>query len=77
MCFVKIHAIVKGYHAYRVKPNVGSMCNVNIDVGNKFDTEAVKVEFMGDTIGHVPATPYKLNRGIYDVLTHHNFPVTW
>ena len=76
---IRIYGVVKGYHAYRVKPRVGEVLVCKMEPENTYDKKAVRVVNKdGQTIGHVPAIPVSLNAGIFEILeTWPAFPVQW
>ena len=66
---IKIQSIVKGYHHYKIKPDIGVVCNVVREPNNKYDNFAMAVlNENGNIIGHVPATPVALNKVIFEAL---------
>ena len=76
---IRVYAVVKGYHAYKVKPEVGDVLECHKEPLNSHDSKAVKVQTSeGRMVGHVPAKPVALNTGIYEILdTWPAFPVGW
>ncbi len=76
---ISIHAVVKGYHAYRIKPDVGDVLRCQREPGNPRDPRAVRVvDGTGRTVGHVPARPVPLNKALFEILDNWpGFPVEW
>ena len=64
-----IHAVVKGYHAYRRKVAHDDECVCVHEPTNKFDQEAVVVLTQdGDIVRHVPASPVKMNSALLAIM---------
>ena len=68
MTKIKVNSVVKGYHAYKVKPNIGSVCIVRRegDFGGNPSFAVISAE--NTVIGHVPAKPIKLNAAFVEIL---------
>ena len=56
-----IFACIKGYHAYKVKPNIGQMLQVKHDKHNTYDSKALGVYDSQQLLGHIPSSPIPLN----------------
>lgn len=53
-----VFAVIKGYHGYKIKPEVGEVLDVRHEPGNVHDSEAMAVfNKEKKMVGHVPATP--------------------
>lgn len=73
---INVYAVIKGYHHYHVKPDVGDVLRCFPEADNVVDKRAVAV-YDGDvTVGHVPATPIKLNCALLQVIEM-GIPVIW
>ena len=70
-----IHACIKGYHSYKIKPEMADSLEVKRDSSNKVDKKAVGVYFNKKMIGHVPATPVPLHTCIEELME--KYIVTW
>lgn len=65
---VDIHAVIKGYHGYKVKPAVGDTLQVVHEPGNPYDPKAMVVcTTENQVVGHVPATPVQLSTAMFDI----------
>ena len=73
---ISFKSVVKGYHIYKLKVPVGTVCQVEID--SDYDEDSVKITEDGHTIGHASATPHPVNKGLAEVLREHpGFGITW
>ena len=75
MSEISINACVKGYHAYKVKPDEGVVLDVKPDLTNRIDKKAVGVFWNNKLIGHVPAKPVPLKSCFNDLLER--YIITW
>ena len=77
---IKFSAVIKGYHAYKVSMDNTLSYRCIPEPGNCVDKAAVVVKetVTGDTIGHVPATPVKLNVAMLDIVQlDGNIEILW
>ena len=76
---IRIYAVVKGYHSYRIKPTVGDVLMCEKEEENPYDKQAVKVVDGQDKIvGHVPARPVALNKAMRKIMKYWPaFPFEW
>ena len=72
---ILVYACIKGYHAYKIKPDVHEELVIKLDHFNKFDKNAVGVYQQNKIVGHVPATPTPLHLCIKGLLDKYH--VTW
>lgn len=63
----QIHACIKGYHAYKITPEVGEELTVSPKKTNTFGTCAMGVWQGTQLVGHVPAIPVSLNRALHEI----------
>ncbi len=74
MVTLEIESVVKGYHYFKIKPPIGTVCSVELDKASHY-SQALRVEFAGKQVGHVPCHP-PINRVLYDFLDdfqHYSF----
>ena len=72
-----IQACIKGYHEYHSKVDVGVVCEVRKEHGNRFDQHAMVVQHDGTCLGHVPHTP-PVNDALHEISQEFpGFPITW
>lgn len=66
---IQISGVTTGYHAYKKKPPVGSVCCVVKNYENIYDDLCLDVMHMDmGIIGHVPANPIPLNRALHEIM---------
>jgi len=74
----RIFGVIKGYHAYKVKPIVGASFKCLAEPDNPYDDKAVAVKDGSTVIGHVPARPIRLNHCLLDIVDRWpGFPIKW
>lgn len=66
MSKIHIKSVITGYHVYRQKPDIGTMCCV-IQEFNAFANNCLVVKLHGD-IGHVPSKPISLKTALNEIL---------
>lgn len=67
---MEIYAVIKGYHEYKVKPEVRHTLDVCHEAENMFDKKAMAVyndDAQSSMVGHVPAKPIKLNETLWEL----------
>ena len=69
---ISIFACVKGYHAYKIKPQLHEILEVKLDFANKYDSNAIGVYYQNLIAGHVPARPIPLHICIGQLLEKYN-----
>ena len=76
---VKVYAVIKGYHAYKRHPRIGTVLRCEPDYDNPTDEQAMGVyDARGNMVGHVPATPVALHRELRQIYKQNNhLPITW
>ena len=67
---IKFSAVINGYHAYKVSMDNILSYRCIPEPGNSVDKAAVvlKETVTGDKIGHMPASPVKLNVAMLDIV---------
>lgn len=68
MATVNVTAVIKGYHVYKKRPDVGAELRCEPDLNNTADEYAMGVlDENSDLVGHVPAQPVSLQKALYEL----------
>ena len=59
MTKIQLDSVIKGYHVYKVKPSIGTICSVSEDDNS--------VLISDKTVGHVPAKPFNVNEAFKEI----------
>ena len=51
---IKLEGVIKGYHFFKVKPNIGEVLNVEREEGNEYDPHALLVKRGSTVLGRAP-----------------------
>ena len=51
---IKLEGVVKGYHYFKVKPNIGELLDVQREEGNEYDPNALLVKRGSTVLGWAP-----------------------
>lgn len=68
-----VHDVVKGYHAYKIKPPINSICKVSFPANQKHKVEVLYEQEEQDgkvnhvVLGHVSALPVNLSAVFKDI----------
>ena len=65
---LSFHAVVKGYHVYRMELNPNVLYHCYPEPTNAVDRRAVAVRGGGHMVGHVPKQPAQLNELFLELL---------
>jgi hypothetical protein len=67
---IKFFSVIKGYHNYKIKMEHSKHYKCQQEPDNCIDKDAVVVKCLesGNTVGHVPSKPVKLNKKITRIL---------
>lgn len=72
---ISVHAVIKGYHVYHKRPEIGTELRCEPDLDNQVDDFAMGVlDANSEMVGHVPAHPITLNKAFFDLWKNEQAP---